>query len=227
MSGGDVGPWVERRADPRVPSAAPPLLVLLHGIGADEHDLFPLAGVVDPRFRVVSLRAPHEYVIGYAWFQIDFLPGGGVRPHAPQAVRTLAALLAWVAAAPARLATDPARTYLLGFSQGAMMSLGVLRSRPALLAGVVALSGRDPEGLFPMAAAPADVGRVPLFLAHGTHDDVLPVENGRRTHAAFEPITADLTYREYPVGHGVSEAEMRDVAAWLTAHLGAQPPAGS
>jgi phospholipase/carboxylesterase len=203
------------------------LLVLLHGIGADEHDLFPLAGMVDPRFRVVALRAPHEYVIGYAWFQIDFLPGGGVRPHVDQAALTLAALTDWVAAAPERLGTDPARTYLLGFSQGAMMSLGVLGSRPELLAGVVALSGRDPEGLFPMTAAPEDVGRVPLFLAHGIHDDVLPVENGRRTRDAFERVVADLTYREYPVAHGVSDAEMRDVTAWLAARLDAQPPAAS
>lgn len=227
MTAGGAPSWVERRAAPRAPSAKPPLLVLLHGIGADEHDLFPIAGALDPRLAVVSLRAPHAYVVGYAWFPIDFLPSGEVRPHVEQATKALAALTAWVEAAPARLGTDPARTHLLGFSQGAMMSLGVLRSRPELLAGVIALSGRDPDALFPMRASGAAIGRVPLFLAHGLWDDLLPVENGRRTHAAFEPISADLTYREYPVGHGVSDAEVREVAAWLTARLDAQSLASS
>lgn len=222
-----VAGFVERRAAPRAPGDRPPLLVLLHGIGADEHDLFPLAGMVDPRFAVVSLRAPQAYVMGYARFQIDFGPDGSVRPHVEQAIDALAQLESWVAAAPARLGTDPARTYLLGFSQGAMMGLGLLRTRPALLAGVVALSGRDPDALFPMTAAAADVGRVPLFVAHGRYDDLLPVENGRRTQAAFAPVTADLTYREYPVAHGVSDEEMRDVAAWLEAHLGAPAPFAS
>jgi phospholipase/carboxylesterase len=161
---GTASAWVERVVAPRAPSAAPPLLVVLHGIGADEHDLLPLAGVLDPRFRVVSLRAPHRYAIGYAWFEIVFLAGGRVRPHLEQAAHSLARLRAWLAAAPARLGTDPRRTYLLGFSQGAMMSLGVLRTRPELLAGVVALSGRDPEGLFPMTASPAAVVRVPVFV---------------------------------------------------------------
>lgn len=219
--------FVECRVEPRAPGGAPPLLVLLHGIGADEHDLLPLAALVDPRFDVVSLRAPHPYVVGHAWFHIDFAPDGGVRPHVAQAVRALEDLAAWVAAAPGRLGTDPDRTYLLGFSQGAMMSLGLLRSRPELLAGVVALSGRDPEQLFPMTAPAEAVGRVPLFVAHGLSDDLLPVENGRRTRAAFADLSTDLTYREYAVGHGIAEAEIRDVAAWLAARLAAPPPAAA
>jgi phospholipase/carboxylesterase len=227
MTSAAAGSFVERHAGPRVAGARPPLLALLHGIGADEDDLLPLAGMVDPRFRVVSLRAPYRYVTGWAWFQIDFGPGGEVRPHVDQALATLGKLVGWVAGAPARLGTDPARTYLLGFSQGAMMSLGVLRSRPELLAGAVALSGRDPEGLFPGTAPVDAVGRVPLFVAHGRYDDLLPVENGRRTRAAFEGVTSDLTYREYPVAHGVSEAEMGDVAAWLAAHLDREAPFGS
>jgi phospholipase/carboxylesterase len=219
--------WVERRAEPRAPTPTPPLLVLLHGIGADENDLFPLAGRADPRFRTVSLRAPHAYAIGWAWFEIDFLPGARVRPHVDQALRSLDALASWVAAAPARLETDPARTYLLGFSQGAMMALGLLQSHPELLAGAVALSGRAPEGLFPVTAPREAVARVPLFVAHGLHDDLLPVDNGRRTRAAFADRSVDLTYREYPIGHGVSDEEMDDVAAWLTARLDAPSPAGA
>src|SRR5262245_54356302 len=120
---------------------APPLLVMLHGIGADERDLLPLAQLLDPRLVVASLRAPHDYVVGYSWFPIDFRRDGEVVPDVAAAHASLAALVAWLAAAPARLGTDPARMYLLGFSQGAMMGLGALVTAPERLRGVIALSG--------------------------------------------------------------------------------------
>src|SRR5439155_16129454 len=91
----------------------PPLLVLLHGIGADENDLLPLARRLDPRFTVVSLRAPRPYHQGYAWFHIDFRPDGTVVPDVSQARATLGDLLGWLDAAPARLETDPTRTFVL------------------------------------------------------------------------------------------------------------------
>jgi phospholipase/carboxylesterase len=213
--------FVARVAEPRQAGtdATPPLLVLLHGIGADENDLLPLGPLLDPRLKVVSLRAPRDYQIGYAWFQIDWGADGSVRPHLDQAKQSLADLERWLESAPARYGTDPARTYLLGFSQGAMMSLGVLRTAPQLLAGVMALSGRDPEALFPMTAPADAVGAVPLLVAHGTLDDLLPVENGRRTRAAFEGVSRDFTYREFPVGHGIAQEEILWVREWLRVHL--------
>ena len=102
-----------------------------------------------------------------------------------------------------------------------MMSLGVLHTQPELLAGVLALSGRFPGDAFgEPSGTPRDV---PVFVAHGTQDDVLPIENGRQIHTALTPQVRDLTYREYPVGHGISPAELNDIAAWLPAHLGGAP----
>ena len=221
MSSHTITPaFVERVAPARQPppTGRPPLVVMLHGIGADEHDLFGLAPALDPRVMVVSLRAPRPYHTGYSWFDIDFRPGGQIVPNLEQARAALRDLIAWLQEAPARHGTDPQRTFLLGFSQGAMMSLGVLHTKPALLAGVLALSGRFPGDAF---GAPAGTMReVPVFVGHGTHDDVLAIENGRQVRDALTPHVRDLTYREYPIGHGISDAEMTDVAAWLTAHLG-------
>jgi len=201
------------------PGKAPPLLVLLHGIGADENDLFSLATHVDPRFTVVTVRAPRPYHTGYAWFDIAWKADGSVVPNVAQARETLADFVRWIEAAPARLNADPRQVYLLGFSQGAMMSLGVLRTAPERLAGVVALSGRFHDALFE-TPAPTDAMRsVPLFVGHGTQDDVLPVANGRAVRDAFEPLVRDFTYREYPVPHAIAPAELGDVAAWLTSHL--------
>jgi phospholipase/carboxylesterase len=214
--------WVERVAPPRRETAGrqPPLLVLLHGIGADENDLFPLAGRLDPRLRIVSLRAPHPYSGGWAWFHIDFLPGGRVVPDAAQAKEALADLVRWLAEAPARLGTDPACTFLLGFSQGAMMALRALGTIPDRLAGVVALSGRFPGDFFPAPVAREAMAKVPLLVTHGTLDDVLPIAEGRRTAAALRLVSRDFTYQEFPIGHGISEEELTLVATWLSAHLG-------
>jgi len=219
-------PWIERVLESRRPptTGKPPLVVLLHGIGADENDLFPLAGELDKRFKVVSLRAPYDYHQGHAWFRIDFGPGGTLTPDVAQARATLGDLIRWIAAAPERLRVDPDRIFLLGFSQGAMMSIGVLRAAPERVAGVVALSGRGDEDVFP-ATAPRDaIARVPLLVAHGTFDDVLPIENGRRTRDLFQELSRDFTYREFPVRHGIDHDELAVVEAWLSAHLDA--PAG-
>lgn len=214
--------WVYRVADPRVPPAGerPPLLVVLHGIGADENDLFPLASLLDPRLRVVSLRAPRSYGPGRAWFHLEWRPDGTVDPDVAQARETLAELDAWLAAAPARFGTDEERTYLLGFSQGAMMSVGMLRRAPHRLAGVVALSGRSPDGLFEAEASPEAIAAVPLLVAHGLFDDVLPIAHGRRLREIFGVLSRDFTYREFPVAHGIADDELALVRSWLGERLG-------
>jgi phospholipase/carboxylesterase len=212
--------FVERVVRPRqAASGAPPLLVMLHGIGADENDLLPIASSLDARLLVVSLRAPRHYHGGWAWFDIAWGADGSVRPDVEQARAALGDVVRWLAAAPARLGADERRVFLLGFSQGAMMSLGVLQTTPDRLAGVVALSGRPVDGLVTGPAAPDAIARVPLFVGHGTRDDVLPIANGRVVRDTFAPLVRDFTYREYPVAHGIAPGELADVAAWLAALL--------
>ena len=202
------------------PGALPPLLVLLHGLGSNERDLVGLGSQLDPRLTVVSVRAPRPYRGGFAWFGIDWRTDGSLVPNTTQARVTLADFVHWLGATPARLGTDPRRTYLLGFSQGAMMSLGVLRTAPERVAGIVALSGKFGEDLFDQAQAPSDaMAGVALFVAHGTNDDLLPVSDGRAIRDVFQPLIRDFTYREYPISHAIGSDEIDDVAAWLRERL--------
>src|SRR5262245_2865607 len=220
MNGDTASLFVVRVIEPKRQSGAPPpLLVLLHGIGADENDLAPLAAHLDGRVRVASLRAPRPWTPGHAWFHLDFRADGTIVPDVAQAHATLVDLTRWLEQAPGRYHTDERRTYLLGFSQGAMMALGVLRTIPQRLAGVIALSGRAPEGLFPEAAPRPAIAEVPLLVAHGTADPVLEVQNGRQVRDAFGTVSKDFTYQEFPIGHTISEAELGLVASWLTQHL--------
>src|SRR5262245_48159082 len=138
---------------------APPLLILLHGIGSNENDLFGLAPYLDQRFLIVSAGAPHAYGGGgYAWFQIEWLPDR-ILIDRQQAAASRELLVRFIGEAVAAYGADPARVYLLGFSQGAMMSGWVTLSQPDLVAGAVLMSGRIPAEIREQLAAPEQLDR--------------------------------------------------------------------
>ncbi|MCA1613914.1 MAG: alpha/beta fold hydrolase [Acidobacteria bacterium] len=198
---------------------APPLLLLLHGIGSNEADLYGLAPYLDGRFFIVSARAP--VVLGpgaYGWFNIEFTPAGLVA-DAAQAHRSLRLAAGFVDELTDAYRLDPRRVYLLGFSQGAMMALGMAMARPSKISGVVAMSGRLPAREFQPADAPDALAGLPVLVTHGLYDQMLPVSNGRAIRDRLAELGAALTYREYPMAHEVSAESLRDVARWLTDRL--------
>jgi phospholipase/carboxylesterase len=210
---------------PRVPSDRPPLLVLLHGVGADENDLLPLAAHLDPRLLCVSLRAPREYpVMGYSWFDIDWstVPPGFDLAQAEESRAAVAALLPDLVR---KHGTDPARTFLLGFSQGGAIALAVALTRPDLLRGVVVHSGRHNPGLASRAAPPAALAGLHALVLHGVDDPVIPVERGREIRDFLEPLLGPrLVYAEHEAGHEVTAASLDDVARWLRARIDGAAP---
>jgi phospholipase/carboxylesterase len=203
---------------PRAGAGAPPLLIMLHGVGSNEHDLLGLAPYLDERFLIVSARAPYVMMPGaFAWFEIGWTATGIVIDQ-QQAEASRKLIATFVEEAAAAYGADPARVYLLGFSQGAIMSAAVALTRPELVAGAVLMSGRvRPEHLPPIDAARL-VGK-PFLVVHGVYDEVLPIENGRASRDFLEQLPIDLTYREYPIGHEVSAESLVDVVAWLSARL--------
>jgi phospholipase/carboxylesterase len=206
---------------PRTPSARPPLLVLLHGVGADEHDLLPLLPHLDPRLLAISLRAPREAQgMGYAWYDIDWStnPPGSDLAQAEESRAGLAALLPDLARDHG---ADPARTFLFGFSQGGAMALAVALTHPDLLRGVVIHSGRLLDGLGARLARGPALDRLEALVLHGVDDPVLPVERGREIRDLLAPVLGPrLVYAEHDAGHGVTPASLEDVRAWLAARLG-------
>ena len=195
---------------------APPLLLLLHGIGSNEEDLFGLAPYLDERFLVVSARAPVALAYGgYGWFQIDFTPRGMVA-DVEQAKKSLAMLPGFVDELVETYGADGRRVYLMGFSQGAMMSLALTLTSPEKVAGVVAMSGRLPEQVLGLEPDQEALTGMPVLVTHGLYDPVLPIENGRAARDYLAGLPVELTYREYPMAHEVSMESLRDVAKWLT-----------
>lgn len=199
----------------------PPLLLLLHGYGSNEADLFGLAHYLDPRFLILSARAPYTLTHGsYAWFEIGWT-ATGITLDAKQFDASRRMVAEFIAAAADAYDADPARVYLCGFSQGAILSASVALTKPELAAGSVLMSGRVPDELTPLIAPGSRLAGKPFLVVHGIHDTVLPIQNGRASRAILEKLPVNLTYKEYPMAHEVSAESLTDVTTWLTAQLDA------
>lgn len=210
----------------------PPLLVLLHGVGANERQMAALAPALDPRFVVVSARSPIALGRGpsgqeaFAWFHVAFTPQGSVIDR-EEAAAGWAHVARFVDEAVAAYGADPARAYVGGFSQGGIMALAALLAAPERIAGAVVMSGRLLPEVLPHAA-PADAlrGRE-VLLVHGTADEKLGIHLARSAREQLARFPLALTYRELPMGHGVTPESLAVVSGWLAASLDGAVPAGA
>ena len=212
-------PLVHLVRQPLPDESNPPLLLLLHGVGSNEHDLFGLAPMLDPRFVVVSLRAPITLAPGsYAWFHVEFTPQGSlINPAEAEQSRQI--LIETIQQAVAAFGANPQRVYLMGFSQGAIMSASVALTRPDLVAGAVLMSGRILPEIQPRMVEPEQLTGLPILAVHGSADTVLPIHNGRASRDLLSKLPVKLTYKEYAMGHEVTPQSLRDVQAWLGERL--------
>jgi len=209
------------------PAAGEPeaLLVLFHGRGADEHDLFPLLDVLDPERRLLGVtpRGPLSLPPGGAhWYAVQQIG----YPDPSTFLPTYAAVSVWLDGLWETTGLTAEQTVLGGFSQGAVMtySLGLGRGRPRP-AALIALSGFMPT--VPGFELDLEPPLPPVAIGHGTFDNVISVEWGRRARQTLEAAGADLVYREYPLPHAVDPRFLVELAPWLsTALVAPAPPAG-
>jgi phospholipase/carboxylesterase len=198
----------------------PPLLLLLHGVGSNEEDLFALAEMMDPRFLVVSARAPITLQTGaYAWYHVTFTPQGPI--HTPgEAEESRQKLVRFLDEVIAAYDADPERIFVMGFSQGGAMTFSLATTVPEKLAGAVVMSGRTIPEMEPLTASREKLSGLPVLVVHGTRDVVLPVSFGRALKEWFERLPVDLTYREYDMAHEIGGRSLADIQDWLEEQLG-------
>jgi phospholipase/carboxylesterase len=192
----------------------PPALLVLHGRGADEHDLFGLAGRLDPRLAMISARAPFPLGPGYHWYELIEIGAAEPRSFAAAYAR----LAAFVDEIGPAYGLDPARLFVLGFSQGAVMAASLALTMPGRLAGAVLLSGYVPLGL-DLPIDTAGLRDLPVFVGHGLDDTLIPIRYGRLTRDELTRLSLAVTYHEYPIAHSISDEELTDIAACLDESL--------
>jgi phospholipase/carboxylesterase len=192
-----------------------PCLVLLHGRGSNEQDLFGLVPELPKQPLVVSARAPFPFPWGgFFWYDIS---GEQHVPDKETFDSSLQQLREFIKELPERYPIDAKRVYLVGFSQGALMSGCMTLAEPTLLAATAMLSGYLPLSA-PLAVDEEGIQNKPFFMAHGTYDNVLPVTLGRQARLHLEGLQAEVEYHEYPMDHQVIEQEMEDLRSWFSAH---------
>ena len=190
-------------------------LVLLHGRGVDESDLFPLLDAFDPDARLLGATPRGPLTLppgGHHWYIVERVG----YPHRETFMETYGLLTAWLEAFAQERGVPWERTVIGGFSQGAVMSyaLALAEGRPSP-AGLLAMSGFIPE----VDGFALDLQRpgLPVAITHGTLDPIIGVEFGRSVRQRLEAAGNRLLYRESPVGHGIDPAVLPDLREWLRA----------
>ncbi|MFT4219099.1 MAG: alpha/beta hydrolase-fold protein [Microbacterium sp.] len=192
--------------------AGRPLLVLLHGYGADERDLFGLRPLLPDEFVLAAPRAPLGLpwpTPGYSWYPIEGLESRDPS-HVTAAASALHAFIDDVA--------DTDSVGLLGFSQGGAIALQAMRLRPERFAFAVNLSGYATPGELPLDGELARI-RPPVFWGRGSRDDIIPEFLVAHT-TEWLPAHSELSGRVYPgLTHSISDQEAADVRAFLERRL--------
>ncbi len=190
-----------------------PTLIFLHGRGTDENDLLGLAPYFDSQFHIYSVRAPFPFEFGgYMWCGID--EQGSVDLN--QLRRSRTALKQFIETkVQTNNEIEPSKIFLFGFSLGALMALDVALHSTAPISGIVAHSGlyANTNETFCKKTMPK------IFIVHGTHDPVVPVELGRSTFAYLKSQQIPVEYREYPIVHTISDKSLNDCIQWLQKQL--------
>ncbi len=200
---------------PKIKIDKPPLLILLHGVGSNEEDLFSFADELPGNFLVISVRAPNSMGTGsYSWYDIDFSTGKTIH-NTKLEEKSRAILIQFISDLKNEFSFDEKRVYLCGFSQGAIMSYGVGLTRPDLVYGIALMSGRLLNEIKPHIASKEKLKQLHIFISHGINDQILNIQDARTSNSYLKSINLNPTYKEYNEGHGINEEMLIDLIKWL------------
>ena len=202
--------------EPKVKLDKNPLLLLLHGYGSNEADLFSFAEELPENYYIISARAPYDMQYGsYAWYAINFDADQNKFSDNEQAKISRDLIAKFIDELIQTYPIDSDNVSLIGFSQGSILSYAVALSYPEKVQKVVAMSGYLNIEIAADDYLKNTFSNLKIFASHGTVDQVIPVEWARKTPAILENLGIALTYKEYPVGHGVAPQNFYDFKNWL------------
>ena len=212
---------------PAVPDGRPPLLVLLHAKGDNEHDMAALATRLDPRFLTLSLQAPFALTgTGYRWFNTGQTAAAGSLATT-EAEHSRLAVIQCINDAVMGFGVDPRRVYLLGFSQGATLAWSIALTAPRLLRGVVGIAGCVLPEIAARQPPTEAVGHLTVFIQHGVHDPVIARAKAQATRDLWVDLGAMMGYREYAAAHELTPSKALDGAVFLHTQINRWPLSGS
>ncbi|CAM3617009.1 alpha/beta hydrolase-fold protein [Flavobacterium gelidilacus] len=202
--------------EPKVKLEKNPAIILLHGYGSNEEDLFSFATEIPEEYYVISARAPYDMMYGsYAWYAINFDADENKFSDLDQARSSRDLIVEFIDECIAKYDIDADKVSLFGFSQGAILSSAIALSYPEKINKVAALSGYLNTEIATEDYLKNNVSKVKFFVSHGIVDQVIPIDWARKTKPALENLGINVVYKEYPIGHGVSPQNFYDFKDWL------------
>jgi phospholipase/carboxylesterase len=192
-----------------------PLVIFLHGYGSNEQDLFGMKDELPASYTYLSVRAPMVMEEGsYQWFRKK--GEGAYNGETDDLKASGQLLLDFIAKAARKYHTVPDKVYLVGFSQGAIMSYEVALRHPEAVGGIAALSGRILPVLKAELKPDEKRQSLAIFIGHGTADKRLPYSDGTEANSLLQSVSLEPEFHAYQgVGHNISAEELQDLSAWL------------
>ena len=192
-----------------------PLLIMLHGYGSDENDLFSFANELPEELFIISVRAPHPLSpYGNAWYAIHFDAEENKWNDTKQALESRDLISKFIDEACLNYPVNKKNVTLLGFSQGTILSYAVALTYPDKVKNVIALSGYISSDMLPEDLGKKDYSNLNFYCSHGSMDQVIPVSWARKVPEILNQLNIKHVYCEFPVGHGVAPQNFYD-KKWL------------
>ena len=202
--------------EPNVKKDKNPMLLLLHGYGSNEEDLFSFANELPDEYYVISARAPYDMMYNsFAWYAINFDADENKFSDIEEAQSSRVLIATFIDEVVQNYAIDANDVTLIGFSQGSILSYAVALSYPQKVQRVVAMSGYLNTEMADENYRAKDFSNLKIFASHGTVDQVIPVDWARNSIPKIKALGIDIVYKEYPVGHGVAPQNFFDLKNWL------------
>lgn len=202
--------------EPKQKAAKSPVLILLHGYGSDENDLFSFANELPDELFIISVKAPYRMQpYGNTWYAIHWDDTNGKFSDDLQAIKSRETIRDFIDEVIEKYPVDPENINLLGFSQGSILSYAVALSYPEKINNVVALSGYINQGIIKDDFKSRDLSNLEFYCSHGSVDQVIPVEWARKTKPFLDSLGVKNSYSEFPVGHGVAPQNFHELNDWL------------
>jgi phospholipase/carboxylesterase len=193
-----------------------PVLIMLHGYGSDENDLFSFASELPEELYIISVRAPHTLQpYGNAWYAINPNAEKGKWSDNDQAIQSRDLIATFIDEVCKTYPVDATNVTLLGFSQGTILSYAVALTYPEKVKHIIALSGYINTDIILQNFQNYDYSKLDFYCSHGSVDQVIPVAWARQTPAILESLNIKYKYSEFPVGHGVAPQNFHELKAWL------------
>jgi phospholipase/carboxylesterase len=192
-----------------------PLVIFLHGYGSNERDLFGIKDELPAQYSYLSVQAPVALdADSYQWFRKK---GEGAYNGETDDLKTSGkVLLDFIAQAAKKYHTDANKVFLVGFSQGAIMSYEVALRHPEAVGGIAALSGRILPVLKAELKPDEKRQSLAIFIGHGTEDKRLPLVDGTAANSLLQKLSLKPEFHTYAgLGHSISAAEIQDLNTWL------------